>query len=347
LQLLQNLLGLDISGAKSWIKNTRYKLKVERDTNYPKFLEACRRAQVACPEHNQWLEGLKQEVIDLDNLPSVEEQPETYKMVPPSHSKMMKSPPVTKMNTNSSIVAYEYGSPPVTNRHRGLESFDLTFQTLYQEHSGFAATYLSNYSDPDGKVVYDYFEVMRFAPDCRDVLELPNNKATVSAKLLEDGSGMVVSEPMMPTFLWNNLAQMHEEDAFPQPKKVDFIGKIQAFEQAGEKQTRHTTIYFPDNIIGTTEFIGSDPLSTERSTDLELFLNIFNVPLPSVSRDEDADFLCYYAYWKIGVKGTAKKVQWGSDSDPMGTTMAKLGKLGISKPKKIAESKNDFDVAMY
>jgi hypothetical protein len=83
-------LGLDNREARTWVKNKRYKLKVERDTNYPKFKAACAAAQVPCPDDNNWLQDLKVEEFDLDNLPEEIEQEE--EVMAPASSKMAPSP---------------------------------------------------------------------------------------------------------------------------------------------------------------------------------------------------------------------------------------------------------------
>ena len=39
-------------------ENKRYKLKVERDTKYPKFKDTRDEAGVPCPPNNNWLKAL-------------------------------------------------------------------------------------------------------------------------------------------------------------------------------------------------------------------------------------------------------------------------------------------------
>jgi hypothetical protein len=59
-----------------------------------------------------------------------------------------------------------------------------------------------------------------------------------------------------------------------------------------------------------------------------------------VTDDEDGEVLCYYGYWKIGVKGTTKKANWIRDID-VDSTASKMNKLKITK-KKGSESKHEF-----
>lgn len=187
------------------------------------------------------------------------------------------------------------------------------------------------FAEEDTSLVYDYIEVIRFPPDGRDILNVKGQDASISAKLLPDGSGIVVTEPLLPTYLWQNMAEMHAMDRFSKEKKIDYLGKVKKYKELPE-QDRQTIIYFPEGIIGTTEYIGSDQESTNRQTDLELFANLFHCPLESVTDDEEAEVLCYYGYWKIGIKGTTKKSSWTRDAD-IDSAAEKLKKLNLSKKK--------------
>lgn len=105
-------LGLTSPESRTWVKNKRYKLKVERDTNYPKFRATCAEAQVPCPENNNWLRGLEPEEFDLDNLPEIEEEAETT-MAP--SNKMSSSSPYNRMSSSSPLASSKMmvvSSPP-------------------------------------------------------------------------------------------------------------------------------------------------------------------------------------------------------------------------------------------
>ena len=82
-------------------------MKVDRDTNYPKFKAACAAAQVPCSDNNNWLQGLKPEQFDLDNLP-VDIEQETESMAPTS-SKMFPSP-VPSSNLHLANSPHQYDS---------------------------------------------------------------------------------------------------------------------------------------------------------------------------------------------------------------------------------------------
>ena len=229
-------------------------------------------------------------------------------------------------------------SDPNTGRHHfhhGVDSFQITFDTIHQVNPGYGVSYVEKFPDQDGSMVYDYFEVMRYIPDGRDILNLKGKRSVVSAKLLEDGTGMVITEPLLPSYMWQNLPEMDEGDPFSKSKRIDFLGKVKLYKESGE-HLRQTTLYFPDGVIGSTDYIGADPDSTDRGKDLALFENMFYVPIPSVTDEDDAEILCYYGYWKIGVKGTTKKVNWHSDAD-VDSTVSRMVKLRLTK--KRGESK--------
>ena len=81
-------------------------MKVDRDTNYPKFKAACAAAQVPCPEDNKWLEDLKPEEFDLDDLPIIEQETES---MAPTSSKMFPSP-VPSSNLRLANSPHQYDS---------------------------------------------------------------------------------------------------------------------------------------------------------------------------------------------------------------------------------------------
>ena len=117
----------------------------------------------------------------------------------------------------------DYASVPSSRRPQGFDSFTIDFENITQVHPGFGCSYVKQYSDLFNPVVYDYFDVIRYPPDGRDILNVKGHSACISAKLLEDGTGMVVTEPLLPSYMWQNLAEMHEEDPFPKEKKIDIM----------------------------------------------------------------------------------------------------------------------------
>ena len=95
-QLFENL-GLDSRQARTWVKNKRYKLKVERDTNYQKFKDTCAEAGIPCPPNNNWLKALQPQEFDFDNLPDL---PEEFEQEAETMSPAMSSPlPSNRMSS--------------------------------------------------------------------------------------------------------------------------------------------------------------------------------------------------------------------------------------------------------
>jgi hypothetical protein len=56
-------LGLDTKEGKKRIANRRYILKVDRDTNYSKFLSRCRALELDCPDNDIWVNVLKKNSV--------------------------------------------------------------------------------------------------------------------------------------------------------------------------------------------------------------------------------------------------------------------------------------------
>jgi hypothetical protein len=219
-------------------------------------------------------------------------------------------------------------STPAANRARGHNEMVLDLSVCEQSLSGFACVYVKKFEDTDGSMIYDYLELIRFSVDIRDIMPDGNKPAAMSAKLLEDGTGMVVTEPMLPLFFLRNQEEINESDPYPVAKQADIKQKVDYYNSRSERPLRQTIIYFPEGMIGTTEYIGSDTSSTERSKDLELFSSIFNIP-PTEGIPDELDFFGYFAYWKIGIKGSAQKIGWSKQEEELFKMNVKFKKLKL------------------
>lgn len=143
--------------------------------------------------------------------------------------------------------------------------------------------------------------MIKFCHDPREV----SQGSTISAELFEDGTGMLVKEPLIPAYFLHNIVELSndgsDKEGWGGTRKRDYNKKMKEY-HASANQSRTTTINFPAGIVGTNEFIGHKKKSSRKHIELRRFSNSFQMwtSLSTV----DQLFPMYYAFWKIGIKGT-------------------------------------------
>lgn len=133
--------------------------------------------------------------------------------------------------------------------------FTLSFETIHQTQPGWALLFHQGYEDARLNIAFDYFEVIKWCHDPRDVTV----GSILSAELLSDGTGMVVKEPLISQFFIKNIDELSTKGSdkkWGATRRRDYGRKMKLFHSLASKN-RLTTLHFPRNIIGTNEFIGS------------------------------------------------------------------------------------------
>lgn len=179
--------------------------------------------------------------------------------------------------------------------------FNLSLETFYQIQPGWACLFHTGYEHKTLEIAFDYFEVIKFCHDPREI----SRGSILTAELLEDGSGMVVKEPLIPAYFIKNIEELSENGSdktgWGLTRKRDYNKKMKVF-YALQKQYRTTTIHFPHGITGTNEYIGFKKKTERKNIELRVFSNIFE--FWHTLTDTEQLYPMYYAFWKIGVKGT-------------------------------------------
>jgi hypothetical protein len=179
--------------------------------------------------------------------------------------------------------------------------FNLNTETFHQTHPGFGCIKNFGFEDHRKQIVFDYLEIIKFVTDPRDIVD-----ELLSAELLEDGSGMIVSgEPLLPQYFLRNIDEIFSEKgqdgALLGSRKRDYARKMKVFHGL-PKKTRNTMILFPKHMIGTNQFIGYKKKSDRKLVELRMFSNIFEYH--TIMQGTGHAFPGYYVYWKIGIDGT-------------------------------------------
>jgi hypothetical protein len=93
----------------------------------------------------------------------------------------------------------------------------------------------------DSKEVVDVVLVYKCAVDARDAM-------AIKAKMLEDGTGILVSQPSVPSFLIKDVKQMHEldkDEGFTESLMRDHLVTANAIDKRKERQTQQVEFRFP------------------------------------------------------------------------------------------------------
>jgi hypothetical protein len=180
-------------------------------------------------------------------------------------------------------------------------SFQLNFDTFHQCLPTYYLLYNSGFNDKKGSRSFDFLEVIKTVSDVRDI-----GNFDVSAELLADGTGMVVTEPLVSQCLLQNVEEWNKKDLFDISRSRDYNTKIGEYNNL-PKKVRLTTIKFPFGTIGTTDFIGGKKESS-RKEELHTFNTIFDCEATLKAFGKTKKFPSYFITWKIGVQNTLQNL---------------------------------------
>jgi hypothetical protein len=108
--------------------------------------------------------------------------------------------------------------------------------------------------DTQQKLSFSSSQVQKLVFDPQDILANSDGIDNISAKLLPNGTGIVVTERRkMLAFYAENLEQMKNTEHFQEEAlETDYHVKMEKYHKGNI--TRMTTILFPNGIIGTKEY---------------------------------------------------------------------------------------------
>jgi hypothetical protein len=161
-------------------------------------------------------------------------------------------------------------------------------------------------------------------------------KKMYSAKLCEDGGGIVVTEPTIPGYLWQNpkAIQMLVDDSFDekgvcQPSFRTYKTIRTDMKKDRATRTKEIVYRFPRGVTCNNEFFNTE---NRRSSQLDLDTDII---MHKVAFGEDSDtglsvhnFLLALV-WKVAIDGEGKKTI--VEDDAVKGTAKMFAKLGLKK----------------
>jgi hypothetical protein len=135
--------------------------------------------------------------------------------------------------------------------------------------------------DKKTKVGHSHYELIRWVPDPRNLMWSSHVTAKINAELTDNGTSMVVYEPMVLNFGDLNDSEemqmesnMHTSDA----KQLDCFNAINVYKAKPESEkVRRNLIWFPEGITADTTLVGQQPGSNKNK--LETFKKLFFYPI--------------------------------------------------------------------
>jgi len=139
----------------------------------------------------------------------------------------------------------------------------------------------------------------------------------VKASLLIDGTGIVITEPSVPQYLYKDLKSMYALDAEAEACEATIRAHKVAstgIKRDEKRQVKQVTVKFPDGMSCNNEFFNNSGTS-KLKTNIR-FMEVV------ICQEEDEDGLvndvnqtCTYVFWKVAIDGTDRRLREESDSD--------------------------------
>lgn len=201
------------------------------------------------------------------------------------------------------------------------EEYTLNFDFPEQNRSGVMAFKVAEI--PVGKVRLNALFIYKPLFDCQD---------NVNASLLEDGTGIVVTEPTIPSYMVDQHEKMHTLESQESPSEL-YLAAFHAhtvlvalLRKENKRTTKKSILRFPDNIKCTLEHFNV--------RDGQKLENKFRL-LPDLDAIENETTFNNYVVWILAVENTIQSLDLvGKDSKAdISNAINRLRNLKIEKKR--------------
>jgi hypothetical protein len=162
----------------------------------------------------------------------------------------------------------------------------------------------------ESKEVVDVVLVYKCAVDARDAMD-------IKAEMLEDGTGILVSQPSVPSFLIKDVKQMHEYDkkeGFAESLMQDHLVTANAIDKRKERQTQQVEYRFPAGITCNTKHFKNKPADNRLRNNKRL-CTVTVIPGATKADDPIQEQDIPFILWRMTVDKEDRHVEQDSDSD--------------------------------
>jgi predicted RNA-binding protein with TRAM domain len=172
--------------------------------------------------------------------------------------------------------------------------------------------------------VMDKLTIMKPIFDINDF-----EKNVFQGTLLEDGSGIIITEPTIPGYMWDNVNEIQklidaDSTGVCEPSLLTFKTIRTDLKKHRELQTTQNTYLFPDGVTCNNEFFNKQ---TRRSSQLDLDTEMF-VHGQKIGESEDGEAIiqyCSFIVFKLGIDGAGKQTEEADEVRGVNKAFARLG----------------------
>ena len=211
-------------------------------------------------------------------------------------------PPLEIMSSSS-----RRGVLPAIYGHE--EEYELNFQYPERNPPGLFAFMTPNVM-LESKEMVDVVSVYKCMVDARDLL-------VTTAEMLEDGTGILVSQPSLPSFLIKEVKQIHESEKkefFCESLMRDHLVMANAIDKRKERQPQEVELKFPPGITCNTKHFKNKAADNRLKNNMRLCKTTV-IPGATKTDAPDQTQEIPYILWRMTVDKEDRHVEFAADSD--------------------------------
>jgi hypothetical protein len=207
------------------------------------------------------------------------------------------------------------------------EVYTLNFKIPERNKGGLLCFRCPNAQINGGNQLVDVIFILKPIYDIRDHSG-PNR---VKARILPDGSGIVVTEPIVPNFLIHNLKEIwskeEDEDRCPQCI-IQHSATANSIKLKSKRQTKTTTMKFPSDVKCLPGFFNKKTDGT-----IDTHVRVIETAMPGATDVDDPNLVLYYLFWKVQVDMECKVITLleEEEEDEMALALKSMSRMKVSK----------------
>jgi hypothetical protein len=157
------------------------------------------------------------------------------------------------------------------------------------------------------------------------------------AYLTKNGTGITITEPTIPGYLWKNATKIQEtidqdSRSLCQKSEITFKTIRMHLKKNKEYRSHDVTYYFPQDITCNNRYFNGSKKTDGEKQELITDMFVYDLPLGKDSSEDDIIQYCPYIVWRMAIDGEEKQIE-DDDEDIRGTDKA-FARLGISVGEK-------------
>lgn len=184
------------------------------------------------------------------------------------------------------------------------EEYALTFGAC--NHNPYGIVLMKAYGAQFGNKVFDSITIIKPVFDFRDM----ENKKNIKAELLENGTGMIITEPVIPHFLLHSVQAIHEQegkDMCTMTARAHLTEATSVIRASNEQKFKKTLLWFPEGVVCTLGIFNNHvdrETPNEIKTNGRFVFSWYSTGSASHGLNGNLPLLNPYVFWKLVIKNT-------------------------------------------